>query len=70
MNKSDCVSEKISSRLVGLIILPFALALGFIGALIVPVLGLFFAVPLLVLAGGFIVAPESKVCKLLLDKVS
>jgi hypothetical protein len=66
MNKNDCISEKVSSRTVGIIILPLALFIGFIGALIVPVLGLFFAVPLLVLSGVFIAAPESKVCRLIL----
>ncbi|MGD8368897.1 MAG: hypothetical protein PVG78_14765 [Desulfobacterales bacterium] len=66
MNKEQCTSEKISSRTVGIIILPLALFIGFFGALIVPVLGAFFAVPLLILAGVFIAAPQSRVCKLLL----
>ncbi len=68
MNKSECQSEKISSRTVGLLILPLALLLGFIGFVIVPVLGVFFALPLFVLSGMFLVAPESKVCKLILGK--
>ena len=63
-----CEKEKWSGRTVGLIILPFSLILAFIGALIVPVLGLFFAVPLLVLALGLIFAPESKVCRMILRK--
>jgi hypothetical protein len=70
MDKMDCKSEKISSRTVGLIILPLALFIGFIGSLIVPVLGLFFAIPLLVLSGVFIAAPQSRVCKLLLGEES
>ena len=68
MNKSDCLSEKISSRTIGLLILPLALILGFIGFVIVPVLGVFFALPLFVLSGAFIFAPESRVCKLILRK--
>ena len=68
MNKQDCVSEKWSSRTIGLIILPLALALGFLGFLILPVVGLFFAVPLFILSFFFIVAPESKVCRLILRK--
>ncbi len=66
MNKAKCLSERFSSRTVGVLILPLALFIGAIGALIVPVLGLFFALPLLVLAGGFIAAPKSETCKLLL----
>jgi hypothetical protein len=51
-----------------LIILPLALALGFLGFLILPVVGLFFAVPLFILSFFFIAAPESKVCRLILRK--
>jgi hypothetical protein len=68
MNKQDCVTEKWSSRTVGLIILPLAIALGFLGFLILPVVGLFFAVPLFILAFVFLAAPESKVCRLILRK--
>ena len=68
MNKQDCVSEKWSSRTIGLIILPLALALGFLGFLILPVVGLFFAVPLFIRSFFFIAAPESKVCRLILRK--
>ena len=68
MDKSQCLSEKISSRTIGLLILPLALLLGFIGFVIIPVLGLFFALPLFVLSGMFLFAPESRVCKLILRK--
>lgn len=68
MNKQDCVSEKWSSRTIGLIILPLAMALGFLGFLILPVVGLFFAIPLFILSFVFIAAPESKVCRLILRK--
>jgi len=68
MNRQDCVSEKWSSRTIGLIILPMALALGFLGFLILPVVGLFFALPLFILSFVFLAAPESKVCRLILRK--
>jgi hypothetical protein len=68
MNKQDCINEKWSSRTIGLIVLPLALVLGFIGFLILPVVGLFFAVPLFILSFAFIAAPESKVCRLILRK--
>jgi hypothetical protein len=50
------------------LVLPLALFIGVIGAVIVPVLGMFFAVPLLILSGVFIAAPRSKVCRLLLGE--
>ena len=68
MNKYDCKSEKVSSRTVGLIMLALAVILGGIGGIIIPVLGFVFAVPLLVLAGLFLFAPETKVCRLILEK--
>ena len=68
MDKQDCVSEKWSARTIGLIILPLALALGFLGFLILPVVGLFFAIPLFILSFFFLVKPESKVCRLIMRK--
>jgi len=70
MNRKDCVNEKWSSRTMGLIVLPMAMALGFIGFLILPVVGVFFAVPLFILAFFFLAAPESKVCRMILRKGS
>lgn len=70
MNRQDCVSEKWSSRTIGLIILPLAMALGFLGFLILPVVGLFFAVPLFILSYMFIAKPESDVCRLILRNKS
>lgn len=68
MNRQDCINEKWSSRTIGLIILPLAVILGFFGFLILPVVGLFFALPLFILSFAFITAPESKVCRLILGK--
>ena len=69
MDKIDCLRDKLSSRMVGIILLAFALIVAFAGFLIVPVLGLFFALPLLALAAIFIAAPESKVCRLITRKI-
>lgn len=68
MNRTDCINEGISSRTIGLIIIPLALLLGFIGFMIVPVLGAVFVLPLLILAGIFIFAPHSRVCQLILKR--
>jgi len=71
MDKINCLTEKYSSRVIGLFFfLPLALVLGFLGFLIVPVVGLIFSVPLFILAFTFIVAPEIKVCRLILKKDS
>lgn len=70
MNKLNCLTEKYSSRVIGLILLPLALGLAFLGFLIVPVVGLIFSVPLFILAFTFIAAPESKVCRLILKRDS
>lgn len=68
MNRQECVNEKWSSRTIGLIMLPLAIALGALGFLILPVVGLFFSIPLFILAFIFLAAPESKVCRLILRK--
>ncbi len=68
MNKQDCANEKWSSRTIGMIILPLAVALGALGFLILPVVGLFFAIPLFILSFVFIAAPESKACRLILRR--
>ena len=66
MNRQTCTNEKWSSRAIGLLVMPLALALGLLGFLILPVVGLFFAVPLFILSVAFIVAPQSPVCRLIL----
>jgi len=68
MKEADCNSEKISSRTLGLLFLPLALLLGFIGGLVLPVVGFFFALPLLIISGVFLFAPESKACQLIRGK--
>ena len=65
MNKNDCKSEKLSSRTLGVILLSLALPLAFIGGLLLPMVGFFFAVPLLLLGGVLLLAPESKTCQLI-----
>ena len=65
MNKIDCSSEKLSSRALGLILLPVAFVIAFIGSLVLPIIGFFFAVPLLLMSAVLLFAPESKACKLI-----
>ncbi len=68
MNKSDCDQEKISSRMLGFIILPFGLLLAAASFFLLPIFGLVFALPVLTLAVMFIAAPQSKICRLLTGK--
>ena len=68
MTNKECRNEKISARMAGVFILLASVLLAFIGMLIVPVFGLFFAVPLLILGLTFLLAPESNICGKLLRK--
>jgi hypothetical protein len=70
MNKTDCVTERYSARTIGIILLVLGLALAALGFLILPVVGLFFAVPLLLLSALLLVAPQSKACRLITQKIS
>ena len=70
MNRTDCVTERYSARTIGLVVLALGLGLAALGFLILPVVGLFFAVPLLGLAALLLVAPQSKACRLITQKVN
>jgi uncharacterized metal-binding protein len=65
MNRTDCQREKISSRTLGFILLPFALLIAFAGFMVIPILGVIFALPVLGFAVILVAAPESKVCRLI-----
>jgi hypothetical protein len=68
MDRIDCLREKLTSRTVGFILLPFALLIAFAGFMVIPLLGFFFALPVAALAVILIAAPESKVCRLISGK--
>ena len=70
MNKTDCVREKISSRMVGFILLPFAFLIAFAGFMVIPIVGVLFSLPVLGLALILIAAPQSKVCRLITSKIN
>lgn len=69
MNKSDCIKERLSARVLGLILLPVGLLLAVIGFIVIPVFGLFFSLPVLLLSGIMLAMPESKTCKLIMKHV-
>lgn len=66
--QQDCLKEQWSARTIGLLILPLALIVGFVFVLLVPFVGFFLALPLVLFSLMFIFAPESKACRLILKK--
>ena len=67
MNGLKCSADKLSQRGLGLIVLPIVIFFAFIANIALPVLGFFFTIPLLILAGFFLMAPNSEACRLLPD---
>lgn len=65
MSDTECFYDKVSSRTVGTVIFALSLLLAIIGSIVLPVFGFFFALPLMVLAAVFVLAPDSKACRLL-----
>jgi hypothetical protein len=68
MNKLNCKLERTSNVTIGLFLLLTGLFFVLIGVMVIPVIGLIVALPFLVLAGIFLLAPRSKTCSLILDK--
>lgn len=67
MDKMKCHGEKLSKRTVGLLLMPLAVVLAGLGFLILPVVGLFFSVPLFLFSLALVFAPDSAGCRLLMD---
>jgi hypothetical protein len=66
MNKFRCTAEKTTLKTLGLILLPFVLFFVVVANVVLPIIGLFFALPLVILNILLISAPKSKTCELLL----
>jgi hypothetical protein len=49
--------------------MPFALLIAFAGFMVIPILGVIFALPVLGFAIILVAAPESKVCRLISGKI-
>jgi hypothetical protein len=67
MNQTDCETERLSSRTVGVIITAFSLLLLVAGLILLPVIGFIFAIPILILGLGMIMSPDSKTCQLIMS---
>lgn len=65
MNRLGCYFERISNLAVGLFLLFTGLALTIISFTIIPVIGLFIAIPVLALAVAFLGAKRSNECALI-----
>jgi len=70
MNKIECFSIQVSSRVLGMVFLAFSLLLAFIGGIMLPIIGVFFALPFIIFGGFLLFAPESKTCKLITSKAT
>jgi hypothetical protein len=68
MNRISCYFERASDFAVGLFLLFTGLALTLVSFTIIPVLGLFIAIPVLVLAIAFLAAKRSKECALIAQR--
>ncbi len=68
MNRISCYFERISDFAVGLFLLFIGLVLTVISFTIIPIIGLFIAIPVLVLAVAFIGAKRSKECALIAQR--
>mgnify|MGYP000141508711 CR=1 FL=1 len=68
MSKTECFYDKTTSRLVGTVVFIVSLLLAVIGSIVLPVFGFFFALPLIIMAGMFVFAPDSRACRLLSTK--
>jgi len=68
MKTTDCQQEKRSSQVLGFLAIPFVLLLISPLMVLFPFIALF-AVPVLGIAAVFIFAPQSKVCRLITDRV-
>lgn len=66
MNKLKCAAEKLTLKTLGWMLLPFVLFFVVMVNIILPVVGMFFALPLIILNILFLAAPKSKTCELIL----
>jgi hypothetical protein len=69
MNLNECKQERFSSKTIGLVFLVASVLLFVVGLMIVPVVGIIFAVPLLILGVTMLAAPESKTCRMIREKL-
>jgi len=68
MNKNECRMERVSNVTIGFILMFVGLLFMITGITVLPIIGLMIAVPVLILAGIFLVSPRSKACSIIAQK--
>lgn len=66
MNKFRCAAERTTLKTLGVILLPVVLFFVVVANIVLPVVGMFFAIPVVMLDILLLAAPKSKTCELLL----
>ena len=64
MRQTNCAFERASNVGVAFCLLLMAAGLSVIGVTILPVLGIFMAIPVLVASVAFLIAPRSQECRI------
>ena len=70
MERLNCSIERFSNISIGVVLLLGAIGLTLISFFILPVFGLIFSIPIFIVAVIFILAPRSKSCALIADKLA
>ena len=68
MSKLRCAAEKMTLKTLGVILLPFVVFFVVVANIVLPVVGFFFALPVIILNVLLVTAPKSKTCQLLLPE--
>jgi len=69
MSTLDCKLERVSNAMVGAILVFIGLVFTLLGITVIPIVGLVFALAAFVMGAVFLLAPRSKACALLIQKV-
>jgi hypothetical protein len=69
MKSLDCKLERVSNAMVGAILIYMGLVFTILGLTVIPLIGLLFALAAFVMGGVFVLAPRSKACALVIQKV-
>ena len=68
MDNKTCLLERFSNFSIGIVLLLLSVAFTIISFVLLPVVGLFVAIPVLVLGIAFLGAGRSKACQLVTDR--
>ena len=69
MKPIDCKLERVSNAMIGLMLLFAGLVFTILGLTVIPIIGLLFAAAAFVMGFIFVLAPRSKACLLVTQKV-